>query len=176
MLNSESGSRQQVGFFKKNPNERSVSCFKFAGLHSKFNDVIYNQFLSTGIKLLKKIYHNVSFILRVIIRASTAVSLVNRLSINYIYLQAFDNWICSTTFLNKFETFFIGRVFKNPPFKIVKSGWASSGRFTFWLTFLINPSIMPLGVLLVKVLYKLRLFDEFLIESVISVHLALWFQ
>ena len=50
----------------KEPNERSASCFKFAGLHSKFNDVICNQFLCTGIKLLKKIYHNFSSIFHVI--------------------------------------------------------------------------------------------------------------
>ena len=66
MLDCESESRQQVGFFKKNPNERSASCFKFEGLHSKSNDVICNQFLRTGIKLLKKIYHNFSPILHVI--------------------------------------------------------------------------------------------------------------
>ena len=66
MFDCESESRQQVGFFKKNPNEsRSASCFEFADLHSKFIDFICNQFLSTGIKLLKKIYHNFSSILHV---------------------------------------------------------------------------------------------------------------
>ena len=61
----------------------------------------------------------------------------------------------NSAFLHRilFSELGMGRVFKNLPFKI-----ANPGRFTFCLTFLINPSIMPLGVLLLKVLYKLRLF------------------
>ena len=65
MLDCESESRQQVGFFKKNPT-KGPHLVLFAGLHSKFNGVICNQLLSTGIKLLKKIYHNFSSVLHVI--------------------------------------------------------------------------------------------------------------
>ena len=66
MLDCESESRQQVGFFKKNPTKGPHLVLNLQALHSKFNDVICDQFLSTGIKLLKKIYHNFSSILHVI--------------------------------------------------------------------------------------------------------------
>ena len=63
MQDCENESSQQVGFFKKNPTKGP---HLVSGLHSNFNDVICNHFLSTGIKLLKKIYHNFYFILHVI--------------------------------------------------------------------------------------------------------------
>ena len=50
--------------------------------------------------------------------------------------------------LNSIPSKSVIRTFKSPCFKKAMSGQASSGRFIFWLTFLINPSIMPLGVLL----------------------------
>ena len=55
----------KLASLKRTQMTRSASCFKFADLHSKFNDFICNQFLSTDIKLLKKIYQNFSSILHV---------------------------------------------------------------------------------------------------------------
>ena len=66
MLDCESESRQQVGFFKKKPTKGPHLVLNLqvctANLMTSFAT---NQFLSTGIKLLKKIYHNFSSILHV---------------------------------------------------------------------------------------------------------------